>query len=65
MSDAKFQAKRAALNRDLEQLEDELAATPLEHREAIVEQIEEIEWALRDLALDQRNKSSMDGGSEA
>lgn len=65
MSNVRFEERRAALNRELERLEDELAATPLEERQPIADEITRVEAELRDLAVDQRNRSSMAGGSEA
>jgi uncharacterized small protein (DUF1192 family) len=65
VSDVRFEQRRASLNQELERLEDELAATPLEERQPIADEIGRVEAELRDLAVDQRNRSSMAGGSEA
>ena len=65
MSNVRLEEQIAALNRELERLEDELSATPLEERGALVDEIARIEQELSNLAIDQRNRSSMDAGSEA
>jgi hypothetical protein len=65
VSSARFEQRRAALHRELQRLEDQLSATPVEERGPIADEIERVEKALNDLAVDEQNRSSMDGGSEA
>lgn len=57
--------RRDALNRRLAQLEDELAATPMPARSELLREMEALERELRDLAVEIRNRTSMEGGSEA
>ncbi len=61
MPDTHRETRRAELNRELELLEDQLAATPIEDRGPIVEQIEQLEQEMRELAQADRRHSGASG----
>ena len=57
-------AGREELNRRRQELNQRLLAAPPDERNEILEEIDEIARQLRELDLDDRIRSSMEGGSE-
>ena len=57
-------AGREELNRRYEGLKERLSAAPPDERDEILKEIDEIARQLRELDLDDRIQSSMEGGSE-
>ena len=64
MTPGRDDAERQQLNRRYGELNQRLSAAPPDEREAILEEMDEIARQLRELDLDDRIQSSMEGGSE-
>ncbi len=57
-------ARREELDRRRQELDERLIAAPPDERNEILKEIDEIARQLRELDLDDRIRSSMEGGSE-
>ncbi|MCO6436566.1 MAG: hypothetical protein J5J06_05715 [Phycisphaerae bacterium] len=65
MAETTERAKRTELLNRLDDLRHMLAEIPDKDRQALRHEIERVEQQLADLSIDQHNRSSMEGGSEA
>ena len=64
MTPGRDDAGREELNRRYERFNERLSAAAPDDRDEILKEIDEIARQLRDLDLDDRIQSSMEGGSE-
>lgn len=60
-----LEERRKQLNDDLRRLEEKLATTSGIERASVLAEIKRTKRGLDELEVDQRNRMSMDGGSEA